>query len=158
MSISQPISDSAPELVLLAVAVEKLRTEWTVGWLSSHLVPQDVWAHWWCVILHLILILQLNSGIKTKTRSAKGCLPSVFWTQSRWCSTEEATVVLIGVVVPAAPWPWVLTADPPGQSHLPQQLEQVLPSQSELPFCSGFMMKGPKHSCNTNYVKKWLVL
>ena len=155
MSTSQPTSDSPLQLVLLAIAGERLRTEWTTGWLGSHLVPRDARAYWCCVILHLILILQLQLWDKKQTRVFKEpsaqCLP---WMQGRQSSREEATVVLIGVVVPAAPWLWVLTADPPGQMHLQQRLEEVLLSQPELPFCSGFMMKGPKYSCNTNDVKK----
>lgn len=156
MSTSQPTSDSPVQLVLLAVAVERLRTEWTIGWLSSCLVPQDARAHWWCVILHLILNLQRNCGIKTKRGSAQSCLPSVFHEckADGLSSREEATVVLIGVVVPAALWLWVVTADSPGQMHLQHQLEEVLLGQSELPFCSGFTMKGPDHSCNTNDVRK----
>lgn len=34
MSASQPTSDSPLQLVLLAIAVERLRTERTVGWLG----------------------------------------------------------------------------------------------------------------------------
>lgn len=130
MSTSQPTSNSPLQLVLLAIAVDRLRTEKTTGWLSSCLVPWDAWAHWCCVILHLTLILQLNHGIKTKRGSAKSCQPSFF----HECKADSLvgrrqSVGLIGVVVPAAPWLWVLTADLPGWMRLQQRLEEVLLSQ-----------------------------
>lgn len=62
--------------------------------------------------------------------------------QGRQSSREEATVVLVGVVVPAAPWLRVLAADPPGQMHLQQRLDKVLLSQSELPLLQWLHSEG----------------
>lgn len=78
-------------------------------------MPQEA-EHAEGVYLTWILVLQLNCGIKPKHRALKGCHPVPHGMQSRWSGGEEAALVLIGVVAPAAPW-CSLTPEPPAQRN-----------------------------------------